>query len=507
MLLLHGSCVSAFEFDWRFSTSRNIVGEPSNVLSNGARLTGVFAVAGMLSDRLALLEPEKVKVQLSPQVIYNCLEVDADLWNLSAILQTVIRNDGIPDRTCMSFRAEKEECTVENQCINCLPGDDCYSRHSYFMYPISPRIYEVPSSNLRAEIVLNGPVACKLRDMFGVLIGFKENKTFVVRYDFGTAFKQGGYGEVEMDDIHECWSGHPGYPYRRYNNNLQMKPRRMDSRRSSSSCSNRGKLGLCGGNNRFRQSLVEYAPLPRSFRWPEDSLTPTQSHHTGPEYCGACWAMASASTYSDRLRILTGGPNATNTFVSPQNTIDCVDGGCWGGDVEAVFPFWKSHGTVDESCNPWKSERENCLDSGAHCRLCNVNGTHCAGAPQDAFKVYRVRDWGCIRGEIEMMIEIYFNGPIDCGIATPPTLDEDYFGSDILCDEDTPKKDWEVSHDVEVVGWGEEEGVGKYWIIRNSWSTAWGDRGFAKICRGRRQDAPVGNMKLESQCTFVNPKL
>ncbi len=38
-------------------------------------------------------------------------------------------------------------------------------------------------------------------------------------------------------------------------------------------------------------------------------------------------------------------------------------------------------------------------------------------------------------------------------------------------------------HAVEFVGWGTEGGV-KYWLVKNSWNTAWGDGGFFKIERG-----------------------
>ncbi len=42
----------------------------------------------------------------------------------------------------------------------------------------------------------------------------------------------------------------------------------------------------------------------------------------------------------------------------------------------------------------------------------------------------------------------------------------------------------DIDHDVEVVGWGEENGV-KFWHIRNSWGTFWGDMGFFKLERGK----------------------
>ena len=43
-------------------------------------------------------------------------------------------------------------------------------------------------------------------------------------------------------------------------------------------------------------------------------------------------------------------------------------------------------------------------------------------------------------------------------------------------------------HAVKLVGWGKEDSSGdEYWLIANSWTTNWGDKGFFKILRGTNE--------------------
>jgi len=76
---------------------------------------------------------------------------------------------------------------------------------------------------------------------------------------------------------------------------------------------------------------------------------------------------------------------------------------------------------------------------------------------------YRAKEFGNLRGEHAMMKEL-LNGPITCGIACSLSFTYNYSAG--IHNDTTGFMD--IDHDVEVVGWGEENGV-KYWHIRNSW--------------------------------------
>ncbi len=93
-------------------------------------------------------------------------------------------------------------------------------------------------------------------------------------------------------------------------------------------------------------------------------------------------------------------------------------------------------------------------------------------------RTYTVGEYGVVLGEEDMIDEIYRRGPISCEIAVTQEL-EDYKGG-IFVDH-TGRKG--LDHDISVTGWGEENGT-KYWIIRNSWGSYWGEGGNFRLIRG-----------------------
>ncbi|KAL4144537.1 hypothetical protein PRNP1_013666 [Phytophthora ramorum] len=257
----------------------------------------------------------------------------------------------------------------------------------------------------------------------------------------------------------------------------------------------------------------EIEHLPAHLDWCERGFcVPSWNQHI-PQYCGSCFAHGAMSSAQDRIKILNKRRNYTgaDVMLGRQSFLNCAPGhglsdGCDGGEAVDVYEFMRQYGLPDESCLPY-----NATD---HTKYKETNGTcppsgycmNCMYTPQSkavpqCFPVtkmvrYRAKSHGHLSGELAMMKEIMKGGPITCGIACSEEFTYEYKAG--ILEDKTGFMD--IDHDVEIVGWGEEDGV-KYWHIRNSWGTYWGMNGFFKIVRGKN------NLGIEADCAFMEPDI
>ncbi len=88
---------------------------------------------------------------------------------------------------------------------------------------------------------------------------------------------------------------------------------------------------------------IPMAELPKNYWWGNvdgtNYLTVQRNQHI-PIYCGSCWAFASTSALSDRIKIQRKA-QWPDINISPQVLISCEtpDDGCGGGDAKNAYEW------------------------------------------------------------------------------------------------------------------------------------------------------------------------
>ncbi|CAH2085226.1 unnamed protein product [Euphydryas editha] len=212
---------------------------------------------------------------------------------------------------------------------------------------------------------------------------------------------------------------------------------------------------------------VNIGRFPLYWDWREhNKVTPVKSQQD----CNACWAFSAIANIESQLMIYM---NKTESL-SEQFLIDC-DGrniGCGNANLLTTFSTIvdKLGGVLRyNDYKPYKGRVTDC----AWNKITPL-------VPVIGYR--RVRN-----DEGTMAIFLYQYGPLSAGINSASMkiynggIDEP---SDEICPPDQP------DHAVLIVGFNIyiEPITGKsvpYWIIKNSWSTNWGDKGYYYLVRGR----------------------
>jgi len=220
--------------------------------------------------------------------------------------------------------------------------------------------------------------------------------------------------------------------------------------------------------------LLDLGALPEEFnayeKWPH-YMHPIRDQMR----CGSCWAFAASEVLSDRFALASKG--AINHVLSPEDMVSCdkSDSGCHGGYLDHAWKYLAEVGIVTDACFPYGAGK----GVAPACRTTCVN----ASIP---FKKYKSADFYQVKGEEDIMKEIYTHGPVEAGFRVYSSFMS--YASGVY-----KKKFFDVmegGHAIKIVGWGVQQPKHfwqkpvKYWICANSWTEKWGDKGFFKIVRG-----------------------
>jgi cathepsin F len=200
--------------------------------------------------------------------------------------------------------------------------------------------------------------------------------------------------------------------------------------------------------------------LPSSYDWrAKGAVNPIKDQ----AQCGSCWAFCTVANI-EGVSVVQGGQALQ--ALSEQELVDCSasDAGCNGGLMPRAYEDMINGkmGLELESAYPYHATVGSCRKDSSQ------------------YKVF-INDWVQVStDEDKMAAALVQYGPL--AIAFNAEAMQFYQGgiADPSSEQCSPTT---MNHGVNIVGFGEEGK--KYWIIRNSWGTIWGEEGYYRLARGK----------------------
>ncbi|XP_072741347.1 digestive cysteine proteinase 1-like [Ciconia boyciana] len=220
----------------------------------------------------------------------------------------------------------------------------------------------------------------------------------------------------------------------------------------------RRRSGAPNNGQPFPTELYAGLILPESLDWRMyGAVTPVKDQAV----CGSCWSFATTGAMEGALFLKTG----VLTPLSQQVLIDCSWGfgnyACDGGEEWRAYEWIKKHGGIasTESYGTYLGQNG----------LCHYNQSEMLAKITGYVNV--------TSGNITAVkAAIYKHGPVAVSIdASHKTFS--FYSNGIYYEPKCENKPGTLDHAVLAVGYGVLQGE-TYWLIKNSWSTYWGNDGY-----------------------------
>lgn len=205
------------------------------------------------------------------------------------------------------------------------------------------------------------------------------------------------------------------------------------------------------------------------------AVTPAKDQ--GPlGYCGTFGRTAAA----EGQFAIRGATHVLRNF-SEEELVDCIG---WDKDQ---FTYFAANGFMDMKVYPYNSSGHN-QDPPIPGKPCKYDKKKViVGTANHNF----TNVTGSAPSEDQLLAFLHHNGPVNTGInANVFALREknceatnSCFITEAMCN-DPSVKDQPIDHSITLVGYGTDDTNGDYWIVKNSWSAAFGNDGFIHVARG-----------------------
>lgn len=524
-----------------------------------------FGTTSALSDRINVqrgaIWPE---FNVNVQTILDCdLTNDGCQGGDPSALHQWLSENEIGDETCNPYQAiswkEGRKCSDMSYCFECYPHKGCFVRKEYSKVKVTAHGPVKGEEDMMKEIMANGPIACGIdSDPIDNYTGYdivtdkgKEvnhiisvvgwgtdtdgTKFWIMRNSWGEYWGQDGWArilrgnggglliesgcnwatpevtwkvkpdekipepvvetpvqEVKEDPVehlmNELFPKKGSFPY---------KTELLEDHENKYALTDIPDEVIISATP---DQYLEDGDIPEEFFWGDvkktNYLSWTVNQHI-PQYCGSCWCQAAISAFADRVNIIHEN-RWPRIAMSAQQVLNCHGGGsCEGGALNGVYKFAHRHYLVEYGCEVYQAKDpkgfEQC-DPIHNCKNCWDDKCYAI----DYNRRWYSKEYGSVLGKKKMQKEIFARGPIACGMHATEKFYNDYTTG--IWKERIPITI--ANHVVSVVGWGQDETMGEYWIVRNSWGSAWGENGYFKIVVGE------GNLGIGvNPCYWVVPSL
>lgn len=214
----------------------------------------------------------------------------------------------------------------------------------------------------------------------------------------------------------------------------------------------------------YKDSLISKASIPTSLDWRDKgAITPVKDQKS----CGSCWAFSSTGALEAQRFI----KDNVTVQLSEQNLVDCVEEnwGCSGGWMHTSFDYVAKNGGINTAASyPYEAKDGNCRFNRQHI------GATCS-------RYVRIPSGD----EQKLLHAVATRGPVSVAFYT---LSSFFSYKDGVYDE--PNCVSYSLHAVLIVGFGTENGK-DYWLVKNSWSPYWGNKGYIKMSRNKSNQCGI----------------
>lgn len=206
------------------------------------------------------------------------------------------------------------------------------------------------------------------------------------------------------------------------------------------------------------------ANLPSSVNWVSaGAVTPVKNQGQ----CGSCWSFSTTGSIEGIHFISTG----QLVSLSEQQLVDCSGSygnqGCDGGEMQAAFQYVAANGGLcSESDYPYEGQDGTCQSSSCS-PVATISG----------YQNVQENSEAALQAAVAQQ-------PVSVAVDAAGSNWQFYTGGVL-----TGSCGTELDHGVLAAGYG-ASGSTKYWLVKNSWGSDWGDNGYIMLQRTTSSNAP-----------------